>query len=67
MEKTEVNPKLYVGAFLLLLGLSLIFGGFMTNINAPAEFQYIGNNYMIIGAVCVFLGILILATTELKK
>ena len=67
-EKNKtVDLKAYVGLFLLLLGFSVCFGGFMTNINAPSEFQYIGNNYMIIGAVLVIFGFLLLALSGEKR
>jgi hypothetical protein len=39
----------------------------MTNINAPSEFQYIGNNYMIIGAVLVIFGFILLALSGEKR
>jgi hypothetical protein len=49
----------YIAYFFIFMGFSTFFGGFMTNINTPPEFQYIGNNYMMVGAVFFVLGLAI--------
>jgi len=50
-----------IGYILIGLGSSVIFGGFMVNINAPQKFQYIGNNNMIVGFfLCVLGGVIYL-------